>query len=291
MLDFNDMINMYKSSFAYNEDYITYLNSIERDNDHQTAKWLNDIIVLSGQPVNSATPVDDALNKFVNHFGPSYNPRWKAAFKDLAQVVLGFFYANVWLDYVLAKSPNIKLLELLAACAIFASDNVVYNVINGHKGSNNPGNPFASWDNCLRVRDTSCKSGTSRAICGYNCLSDDNTYANRFIKYAILDSFGSKFSGYNYRCFYDYMACHIWGNPTCPQYFSSIPNLVLLPSAIGGITDHFEPAKKLFQYRSIRIFKLMQTCTINPDCLNNITKQSRPKNYTSIKWREVFKKI
>lgn len=287
MLNFNDMIDMYKNSIAYEKSYITYLNSIENNNGHQTATWLNDIIVSSGNPVNSATPVDDALNKFVSYFGPSYNPRWKAAFKDLAQVVLGFFYANVWLDYVLAKKPKITLLELLAACALFASTNVVNGVKSGSKGSKNPGNPYASWDNCVRVRDTS-RSGTKLSICKYTCLSDNNNYANRFIKFAILESFSPQLKGYNYRCFSGYMACHIWGNPKCPQYYSSIPNLVLLPSAIGGITDHFEPAKQLLQYHSIQLFGSIQQCLITPNCVKNITTPDTPKNYSAIKWRKIF---
>lgn len=284
---------MYKVSIAYNPHYITSLNSIDNNNAHQTAKWLNDIIKSSGKPVKSATPIDDALNTFDNFFASkSHNPKtvsnWRTAFKDLAQVVLGFFYANVWLDYVLTKKPNIKLLDLLAACAIFASDNVVKDVISGVRGSNNPGNAFASWDNCLRVRNTYVKSGTPLTLCKYNSLSDNNTYANRFIKTAILGSFGTKFSGYGHRCFADYEACHIWGNPTCPQYFSSIPNLVLLPRAIGGITDHFKPAQELFQYHSVQLFGLVHTCTINPLCANNITKPTRPKNYSSIKWRSII---
>ena len=284
MLSFNDMIDMYKASIAYNPNYLTYLNSIDNNNNHKTAKWLNDIIISSlGKPVKSATPVDDALNVFMGFFGPSYNTRWKAAFKVLSQVVLGFFYANVWLEYVLDKKPNIKLLDLLAACAIFASDNVVQDVIKGVRGSKNPGNLYASWDKCLRVRNTNCKSSTPLTICGYHCLADNNTYANRFVKNAILSSFGTIFSGYGHRCFTDYWACHIWGNPTCPQYFSSIPNLVLLPRAIGGITDHFQPA----QYRSMQLFGLMQTCTINPSCANNITRPTRPRNYSSINWRKI----
>ncbi len=285
MLDFNNMVDMYRASFIFNSSYITYLNSVDNNNHYQTATWLNDIIINK-----SKTPLNDALDKFDYFFGPSYNTRWKVAFKDLAQVVLGLFYANVWLELVLAKKSNINLLELLAACAIFADKSVVNNVISGYLGSNNPGNPFSSWDNCLRVRNNTLPSGTYfTTICGITSRrSDNNTYAGRFIKTAILHYNPHIFRGYSYRCFTDYMACHIWGNPTCPNYYSSIPNLVLLPSAIGGLTDYFQPAKDLLRYRSVDLFGRLPQCTINPVCPENIIIPSRPKNYHSIIWRKII---
>ena len=280
---------MYRASFIFKESYITYLNSIDNRNGHQTAKWLNDIVILSGKPVKSDHPLEDALDTFDHFFGASYNPRWKVAYKDLAQVVLGLFYANVWLDLVLTEKPNIKLLDLLAACALFADIDVVNGVISGHFGSNNPGNQFASWDNCLHFRDTSVKKNTpQKTYCGLVKYTDENSYANRFIKTAILNSYPIKFRGYGHRTFVDYEACHIWSNPDCPCYYSSIPNLVLLPRAIAGITDHFQPAKELFQYRSVDLFGYLPKCSITSGCRYNITIPSKPKNYSSIIWRRVF---
>ena len=74
---------------------------------------------------------------------------------------------------------------------------------------------------------------------------DDNTYANRTIKFAISDP--TDFVGFE--------ACHIWPK-TCydERYHTAIANLVLLPRALAGLTDHNAEVEKALQYHAYEIY-------------------------------------
>jgi hypothetical protein len=75
---------------------------------------------------------------------------------------------------------------------------------------------------------------------------DDNTYANRAIKRA-LGLHHSEIEGFE--------ACHIWPL-TCydERYHTAIVNLVLLPRALAGLSDHDLEIQKSLQYRAYELY-------------------------------------
>jgi hypothetical protein len=75
---------------------------------------------------------------------------------------------------------------------------------------------------------------------------DDNTYANNAIKYAC---------GIKRNDIENYNACHIWPN-TCydERFHTAIPNLVLIPNAIAGLSDFSDDVMKALQYHSYELY-------------------------------------
>jgi hypothetical protein len=76
---------------------------------------------------------------------------------------------------------------------------------------------------------------------------DDNSYANLAIKRA-LGIHRTKLIGFE--------CCHIWPN-TCydARYHTVIANLVLLPRALAGFTDHDPQVQAALQYRSFELYR------------------------------------
>jgi hypothetical protein len=76
---------------------------------------------------------------------------------------------------------------------------------------------------------------------------DDNSYANLAIKRA-LGIHRTKLIGFE--------CCHIWPN-TCydARYHTVIANLVLLPRALAGLTDHDPQVQAALQYRSFELYR------------------------------------
>jgi hypothetical protein len=96
---------------------------------------------------------------------------------------------------------------------------------------------------------------------------DDNSYANTAIKQVI----GVNTVGFE--------TCHIWPL-TCydERYHTAIANLVLLPRALAGLSDHDPTILALLQYRSFELYNWHPADTKQP---------VRPENYPST-WREPF---
>ena len=74
---------------------------------------------------------------------------------------------------------------------------------------------------------------------------DDNSYANLAIKRAT--GLGKSAKGFE--------ACHIWPL-TCykERYHTAVANLVLLPRALAGLTDHDIEIQKALQYRAFELY-------------------------------------
>ena len=75
---------------------------------------------------------------------------------------------------------------------------------------------------------------------------DDNSYANHAIKRAL---------GIPRENLIGFEACHIWPT-TCydERYHTAIANLVLLPRALAGLTDHDKEIQKALQYRAYQLY-------------------------------------
>jgi len=79
-----------------------------------------------------------------------------------------------------------------------------------------------------------------------NIVLDDNSYANSAIKQAI---------GIDRKDLIGFEACHIWPK-TCydERYHTAVANLVLLPRALAGLTDHSAEVKLALQYRAFELY-------------------------------------
>ncbi|CDX00848.1 Hypothetical protein DPCES_0961 [Desulfitobacterium hafniense] len=97
---------------------------------------------------------------------------------------------------------------------------------------------------------------------------DDNTYANNAIKQAI---------GLSWHSIVGFETCHIWPD-TCydEDYHTAIPNLVLLPRAIAGLSDYDPEIQAALQYRSFSLYNWHPKTYESP---------IRPNNYP-LTWRE-----
>ncbi len=74
---------------------------------------------------------------------------------------------------------------------------------------------------------------------------DDNTYANHAIKRAISKNIE----------FENYITCHIWpGTPYDVRYHTQLANLVLIPRALAGLSDHFAGVIDVLKYRSWELY-------------------------------------
>jgi hypothetical protein len=74
---------------------------------------------------------------------------------------------------------------------------------------------------------------------------DDNTYANVAIKRAA--GLGKSAQGFE--------ACHIWPD-TCHdvRYHTAVANIVLLPRALAGLSDHAIEVQEALQYRAFELY-------------------------------------
>jgi hypothetical protein len=96
---------------------------------------------------------------------------------------------------------------------------------------------------------------------------DDNSYANVAVKRALgLDR--SDVEGFE--------ACHIWPR-TCydARYHTAIANLVLLPRALAGLSDHDSEIQAALQYRAYELYAW------HPE---DVAVPQKPSTYPSI-WR------
>ena len=277
----NELNNSIKVPTRSKSAYTRYIGAIVRHGG-AVEDWLNDILING-----SLDPMNDALVKFDNHFrtvklSKKTIDNYRTAYRKLSQAVLGLFYAYVWTFDNMKLSSRVNLCDLVAKNALFASPTVVLNVMNGTDGSRNnigKGNRYASWDCMQHVRHSAPK-GTSvtLTVAGIPtpCVADDNTTANQSIKRAILSSRGYR-RIHNFSQFKDYEVCHIWDNPKDPCYYASIANLVLIPRAFAGLTDHCPPIKELLRYRAFDLF--------NTTRVTLPSTPTMPPYYSSIVWR------
>lgn len=303
-MNFQDLINFYlanQNSFSSVNTYSNYVrrfqNAINGNGD--VATELTRIIKLtSGQiakktgydPVAEALLFFDRMTRLPNISSLSLSPKtisnWRSGYSHFVKTILGQFYANTWLS---ANINDQVLCKMVAKSAIFAEPEVVKDVISGKLGTKNnqgKGNPEACWDHYTRCRDNNVKKGyQTKDVNGVSCIADDNTEANKAIKSAILK--GSLFQTITpkrakgekvdyYRFFKDYEACHIWGLADDCHYYTSIPNLVLIPRAISGMSDHCQAVKDLLRFESYQRFNILP---------QGQSKPQMPKGYKSLTWR------
>lgn len=212
---------------------------------------------------NYRDPMSEALDRY-KELADKVNIvcDYQTAYKKFMQYHLGFYFANVRMKSCIS---DLELCKMVAATAIFASKEMVKKVKEHKEGSNDnicPNkirikneynkkgvNQFASWDFYTSARLKKKKGVPYNDVNQIECLADDNTSANRYIKTAIRHSYKK-----NNLNFHDYVACHIWDKPDDCRYYASIPNLVLVPSSLAGLTDNNEEVKKMLRVRASELF-------------------------------------
>ena len=146
---------------------------------------------------------------------------------------LKIFEADKLLQEALEKH-RIDLGLLIAETGLWANPAVHHHL----KKENGTG----AWrPNVRRARPGEVRRSLTEGI-----LLDDNTFANTYIKAAI---------GLTRDQVIGYETCHVWPR-TCyhPAYHTTIANLVLLPRALAGVTDHNKQVLAVLQYRSYELY-------------------------------------
>jgi len=118
-----------------------------------------------------------------------------------------------------------------------------------------------------KVRRARIGQGEQRGQIVDGIRFDDNSYANVAIKRAV--GLGKSAEGFE--------ACHIWPLTCYDERFHTAPaNIVLLPRALAGLSDHDVEIQKALQYRSFELYGWWPT---------GLDEPLRPEFYPA-SWRE-----
>ncbi len=300
--DFEDLFrNVYIGKSA--DSYCRYVESLENlcnKNKESIASWLIDVIDNNDQ----ADPVKRLTEKMKSLLENNSNNGWTShtiddylsGFRKFVKSVLGVFYANTWVDMY---NNDFFFCKLVAQNALFPDIEVVNKVKLCQLGTEEckkkgAYNPYASWDYMLHYRDTGLKKGTKVGDPSFQTnfpkaslykVSDDNSYANQYIKKAIQFTIEEKYKiklfGEGFRKFYDYEACHVWDYPNDRRYYASIPNLVLVPRGLAQLTDHNKAVKELLRY------EVQQRFNFRPDGEPVVPKPAGYDKYRNY-WRKLY---
>ncbi len=223
----------------------------------------------------SSDPMADAMNFFNSAIQASTPANtinsFRCAYKSFCETIIGRYDANVWLSAKFSGRLNMNAYEMIAETAIFASPGIVSDLINAE-------NPHACWFiNPYYIRDQKNVGKPTTDCKGRPCVGDRNQKANLAIKRAIYDSC-KEVAIANIGSFCNYEACHIVPKSTNNRdYYTSIPNLCLIPRAIAGLSDHFQNIIDILNYHAITLYSLpYKKPTLSPSLM---------KIYSGLKWR------
>lgn len=250
--------------------YKNYLKALDEHNNGKTIKWIEEAHAQSNNPkdkVHFELPVEDIVEaKFDNYVNglekiDIYDVGdISSALKLLTKSYLSIFdgvYSVLYNRYI----EDEALAKMIAETAIFVPRDVVREAVEG--GINYPdNNEYASADNCTHRRKRHNEKKGDKDSHDPNVILDDNTHPNLQIKRAICIGMNIPLSKTS--LFKNYVVCHIWGEPYDKRAFCSLVNLVLIPKAIYGLTDHHDFIKRILQKRSIELFKKIKGLIFPP---------------------------
>lgn len=224
-----------------------------------------------------------------------------SAYKKLVIFIFSMFDATSRIELMYDDE---RLTRMVAASVIFAPKQTVEDVVFGKAGCKeniNKGNVYASWYYCRYRRSMlSEKVGMrfeyldpNNKMISKTGKYDNNTYANKAIKYAVVSSKGTPLHITDTHCFSEYTACHIWdgqtstgktGNSTAydNRFHTSLTNIVLIPSIFAGITDHNHVVSECLRIRSHQLYGHIPNIVF-PGAIPDV-----PNWYSSIIWRDDF---
>jgi hypothetical protein len=155
-----------------------------------------------------------------------------------------------------AKKLNCDLVSLVAETALWAPPEYIEQMLQERKS-------VVMYPNIRRKKSDEERSAVIDGI-----KVDDNVYANTAIKRAL---------GINRKEIEGYDTCHIWPD-TCydERFHTAIPNLVLLPSAIAGLSDFFDDVIRALKFHSFELYGWYPEGEDEP---------TKPANYP-VNWQE-----
>lgn len=265
------------------DNYKSYLNKINGKT--------NNIITWLKRVKHDTNPIKSLCDHYDKQYSDS---NWKSALVLFGKFVFGKINAQVNLASVSIKNFDQIACKLVAQSAIFCSKEVFDNVKNGKLGSSKYKhvNDEGAWYGHKYRRAKANEKRRVNDPNDPNVILDDNTYANKAIKYAIcedLKKYGISVSINDFSK-NEFEACHIW-DETCynKKYHTSVANLVLLPRSLASLTDHCDAVKKLLQYEAWKRFKFKP----KEECYyehyhENITPSDslpEPEYYKDVNWK------
>lgn len=278
--------------------YKDYLRALDKANGGKTLSWIEKAHKATNDKKsgNFGIPVVDIVTETFNNFKGNRDTienektsNIDLALQYLTKAFLSFFdgeFSVAFNTYITDE----MLANMVAETAIFASYDIVKSVVKGGKGYK--ANEFASADNCEHRRKNVGEERREVKIeDGSQVTLDDNTIPNRKLKEAICK--GLKLNSVKWNQFNNYVVCHIWDNPYDRRAFCSLVNLVLLPKAIYGLSDHHKLVKKILQQRSYDLYKTIEGIKFPFEYLSlpePSLKGDEKKIYDSLesKWRELI---
>ncbi len=256
--DFSEHLQCVTKEKKSQKSYISYIRTLNKVNGGLTIEWLK-------KAVKKKDPIENLSKQFDEFFqtNPDVQPQsqWKTGLRRLGEFVCGFTNSDTNLRSI--RDFEHLACRLVAQSAIFCTKKVFDDIVAGKSGSNQniaeKGNEFGSWYNCKYKR---AYHHQKKGDYVDGVKLDDNTYANKAIKYAILEGLKKygNIHGNDIHIFSEcesrFEACHIWPN-TCydARYHTSVANLVLLPREIASLTDHCDAVKELLQYEAWKRFQ------------------------------------
>lgn len=149
------------------------------------------------------------------------------------------------------------IMQLVAKSAIFCPVSVFNAFIEEHKS-----HLLAPNTRRRRASEPRGKVGDIRY--------DDNTYPNTRLKDLIRRHCGVDFVSGTFNL------CHIWQDTAYEvEYFSAIPNLVLLPRELASLSDYSQEICDLLAYRSFELYGWYPETLLPPE---------RPERYDELIW-------
>lgn len=288
---FEDLLTNFENHMRLEEkkegtigNYISHLKQINGDTNTVTT-WLKEV-KHENNPIKCLCALYDEQYS---------NRNWKSALILFGKFVFGKINAQVNLASVSIKNFDQIACKLVAQSAIFCSKEVFDKVKNGNLGSPKykHRNDEGAWYGYKYRRANANEEREVNDPNDRNVILDDNTYANKAIKYAIcedLKKYGISVSINDFSK-NEFEACHIW-DETCynKKYHTSVANLVLLPRALASLTDHCDAVKKLLQYEAWKRFefKPKEECYYEHYHEENITPSGslpKPKYYKDVNWK------
>ena len=285
LADFKDYMIRDGKSKGTIENYISHLTQINGGKKNNIITWLEGV-KHENNPIKCLCALYDEQYS---------NRNWKSALILFGKFVFGKINAQVNLASVSIKNFDQIACKLVAQSAIFCSKEVFDKVKNGNLGSPKykHRNDEGAWYGYKYRRANANEERGVNDPNDRNVILDDNTYANKAIKYAIcedLKKYGISVSINDFSK-NEFEACHIW-DETCynKKYHTSVANLVLLPRSLASLTDHCDAVKKLLQYEAWKRFKFKpkEECYYEHYHEENITPSDSlpiPKYYKDVNWK------